>query len=813
MLIHEFRQALRVFSQKPVLSLVVVLILSLGVGGTTTIFSIVSSALLEPLPYKDGEQLVVLMMRATLDDSPQTVSYLDALSWREQSTLIEEIAASSQGSQLNMTGGSEAERVGVGFISASYFDLLGVTPFMGRNFLPEEEDRLAANAVVILTYPLWRDRFGSDPQILNKSLRLHDHSYTVVGILPKDFQDIHEGLDLYVPVTMARITHRPGYVDDRRARWLTVFGRLASGVTLDQARQEMSSIVSRLAEDFPDSNHGYEASLRPLRTSQFNFEQMRLSIMILLVGATLILVIGCANVSNLLLLRAVGRRKEIALYLALGASSQRLTLRFLLESLVLSLTGGLLGIAASFFVLKLMIELADRSFNLPDFINIAVDGRALAAALGLSVVAGLTVGLIPALKGMKVSIQEELHQSGRSQAASGSSLALNLLTVSAIFFSVVPLVGAGLMLKSLRTLKTSTPGFTIENVLTARMELPSQRYPEEEMSFNVYRSVMEGTGSLPGVESSGIWAPGIPGYSYFYKTITPEGRPIESVEDKVRVFEHRISPGLLGDLGVAILKGRDFTEMDDASHPKVGIVSQSTAETLWPGQDAIGKRFWVGRPQEVWIEVVGIVNDMAQRGRLAPVSSFSRDVYFPLLQMRARNSTIILKSSGDLVSYIPKLRGIMQSIDPDVPVYDIQTMEERRSAEEQSTRLTAFLLTVFAAIAFFLAITGVYTVLAYTVRQRYHEIGVRMALGAERSQIFQRFLNKGMVMVFVGLAVGLLGAFMTSKVLASVLFGVDTNDPLIFATIAILVLVVAFFACVKPAQNAMKIDPSSLLRQ
>ncbi|MCP4654997.1 MAG: ABC transporter permease, partial [bacterium] len=760
----DLRSALRTLSQKPGLACIVVVILALGIGATTTIFSIVNSVLLSSLPYRDGDRLVTVRTVVETDGTPQSSSYQDILSWSEQSRFLEDVSA-FDGLDLNMTGGTEAERVRVNFVSASYFDLLGIHPFLGRNFLPADENSQDPPTMAILSYRLWRDRFGSDPDIIDQGLSLHDRSFTIVGVLPEDFVDISEG-DLYVPVTVAKLTARPGFIDDRRVRWLMSYAKLGPGVSLEQAQEEAKAIAARLAETYPTTNESMGISVRPMLAAEFNFDRMRLAIIIILVGAAFVLLIGCANVTNLLLLRMVERRKEIALRLAMGADHRRLARQSVLENLLLSLLGGGLGIIVSLFSVELIVNLTRNSNYLPEFITIGVDLRAFGAAVALSFVVGLIVSVIPVRKGLKVNLQEELQQEGKGQTGSGKSLALRFLTISAVFFSVVLLVEAGLMLRSLRELMANDPGFQVKNVLTGRFELTSTRYPEEQDSFNVYRRLIDEARSLPGVEDAGIWGPSVLGYSFYYKMLTREGLPLDNPEHMVRACEHRISPGILTSMGITLLRGRDFTEQDDVNHPTVGIVSQSLAEAVWPEGDPLGKRFWTGPPQNLWVEVVGVARDVRQRGRLFVGHDFTRDVYFPILQIRARNSAIIMRTSGDPMRLKPAAARLMDAIDPDVPIFNILTFEERMREEEAwgGAHLNSALLGIFAAAALFLAITGLYTVLSYAVHQRHHEIGVRLSIGASKAEIFRQFMREGMFLLLIGLVAGIVAALVLSKV-------------------------------------------------
>jgi len=810
MLTYDLRHAFRTLARRPGLSLAVLLILALGIGSTTTIASIGSSVLLSEIPYKEGDRLVVLR-NVSNQDGP--ASYLDVDSWRQQSRALELISAGSSFQQLNLTGGDRAERVGVDLVSASYFDLLGLRPALGRTFQPEDENRTSPPAVTVLSHGLWKRRFGGDPAIIGRSIQLQGLTFQVVGVLPEGFRDIHPDIDLYVPVTMSRLTHREGYVDDRFLRWLDVFARLRPGFTVEQAQQEMTSIARQLAATFPASNEGYTVSVKPLRTFQFDFDRMRLSVWTLLVGAVFVLLVGCANVTNLLLIRAVERRKEVALRLTLGITRLRLVRCFILEGALLCLGGAVLGVGAAFAAVRVLAKLGNNAYGLPDYIQFSVDLRALGVAVALAVSISFLIGVIPARKSLQADLQEELQSEGKGHSHSASTaFTRSFLVVSAIFFSVVLLVGAGLMIKSLQALIQSDPGFRVDHLLSARFELPATQYRTDEPAYLLYQRLLDRARTLPEVEDAGLWAPGMPGSSPFIKFIVAEGRSLEAAEDKIKVYEHRISPDALRTLGITLLRGRGFTAQDDAKHPLVTVLSRSAAEAIWPSQDPLGKRFWVGPPQNVWAEVIGVAADVDQRGRLIPDHDFRSDVYFPLFQMRSRTSSILLRMRRDGGQPGLQLSRILQSIDPDIPVYDVKTLQERRHDEEAGVRLNTYLLIFFAASALVLAIVGIYSILVYTVRQQSFEIGIRMALGADRPAILRHFISQGVALLAIGLLAGLVFALGLAKTISSILFNVSPYDPLVFIAVPCVIALFSLPAILRPASRATRADPSSLFR-
>jgi predicted permease len=813
MIVHDLNYAFKAVLRRPGLSLAVVLILALGIGATTTIFSVTSSVLLSKIPFKDGDRLVVIKVWAD-DGSPSSASYLDVQSWRQQSRTLEQISINTQAQELNVSGGDRAERVKVGFASASYLDLLGIQPALGRTFLPEDENRSSPVAVTVISNNLWQRRFGGDPAIVGRGIQIQGLAFQVIGVLPKSFRDVYHEIDVYVPVTMARWTHREGYVEDRGLHWLGVFARRRPGVSLDQANQEMRAISDRLAATFPKTNSHFQPHVDPIRTSQFDYERMRNSILIMLMGAALLLLIACTNVTNLLLVRAVERRKEVALRLALGGTRFRLMRQSVFEGAILGLAGAALGVGAAFFTVGLLDNyFANLEYHLPDFLRMAVDLRALGVALALTVLISFVNGLVPARESLKTNLQEELQLEGKGHTPSaGSAFIKSFLVVSAVFFSVVLLVGSGLVIKSLRALTQDNPGFRTEHVLFARFELPTTQFRDDAPVYQLYKRILEKARTLPDVADTGLWAPGLVGASIYLQFIVPEGHSLEAPEEKVRIYEHRITPGLLRKMGITLVAGREFTEQDDAKHPRVGILSRSTTAALWPSQDPIGRHFWLGAPHNVWVEVVGVANDADLRGRLVPDHDYRRDVYFPLFQERSRTTVVLLLTRREGQNVREQLSQLTQTIAPDIPVYDVQTLEERRRREEGGARLNAVLLIFFASSALLLAVVGIYSILTYTVRQQRFELGIRVALGADQPDILRHFIWKGTALLGLGLLAGLAGALGLAKSLSTILFNVNPNDPLVFIAVPLLVALFSLPAILRPAYRAMRATPSSLLR-
>jgi putative ABC transport system permease protein len=813
MIAHDCRRALKALSRRPGLSFAIVLILALGIGSTTTIVSLTSSVLLSEIPYKEGDRLVVVKMRLEQDGSLLQSSYLDFESWQQQSRTLELMSVNSNYQGLNLTAGDRAERVGVGFVSSSYFDLLGIRPILGRTFRPEELSRTSPAAVTLLSHDLWQRRFGGDPAILGRDIQLQGLQFQVIGILPRDFHDIYQDIGVYVPVTMARLTQREGYIEDRAARWLAVFARLRPGVSLAQAQEEMRAISRRLAATFPDTDEGVVAGVYPLRTYQFDFDRMRLTVLTLLLGAAAVLLMASTSVTNLLLVRAVERRKEAALRLALGATRFHLLRQSVLEGAILCLAGAVLGVGMAFFAVALLARLGAQAYNLPDYVRFSVDLRALETAAALSLLLSLLSGGIPARESLKMNLHEELQPEGKGLSPSaGTSFTRNLLVVSAVFFSVVLLIGAGLATRSLMALIEIDPGFRVDRVLSARFELPVTQYRTDEPAFQLYRRILDRAGALPGVEHAGLWAPGMPGSSIFGQFAVPEGRSLEAPEDKLRFYEHRISPALLGKLGVPLLKGREFTAQDDAGHPRVAVLSRSMAETMWPSQNPLGKRFWLGAPHKVWVEVVGVAADVDQHGRLLPDYDFRRDIYFPLFQMRSRTASLLLATRREGGGIRQPLSRLLRTVAPDIPLYDVRTLRERRQDDEVGLRLNASLLIFFASSALALAVLGIYSILLYVARRQSHEIGIRLTLGAHPSAIRRRFVGRGLALLGLGLVAGLACAFGLAKGMSSILFKVNPRDPLVFAVVPCIIALVSLPAILRPAYWAAKADPSSLLR-
>ncbi|HZS10009.1 MAG TPA: ABC transporter permease [Blastocatellia bacterium] len=801
---------------------VAVLSLALGIGANTAIFSVVNAVLLRPLPYPRAERLVKVYQAApdpTKGMLSSIWSYPRFEILREQGRSFAAVAGYKQ-NPYNLTGTNEAERLQVEMVSASYFPMLGVEALVGRTFTPEEERAPGANLAALLSYSLWQRRFGGDAQVLGKTLELDKHAFTIVGVLPPGFRGQDGTAEAWVTMMAAPLLRYKGILTNARNYWFQVIARLKDGVTPAQAQAEMQLISERIEQKYPGPKQTLPGAARvvtlaPLQAAKVD-PAIRKSFLILLAAVGLVLLIACANVANLLLARAVARRKEFALRLALGAGRLRVVRQLLVESVLLALTGGALGILVARWGITLLKNFRpsdDAQFwssytRTFDFFTISLDWRVLAFTFALSLVTGVLFGLLPAIQSSRAEVSEALkegagHSSGGFHRARGLS-ARGLLVVTEIAVSLVLLVGAGLMLRSLARLQSVSPGFAPENVVT--MAAPSRDAKPE-----LYEQLLARLRALPGVESASLGSTA-PLLGYASKTVMDiEGR---TTDGSIGIGLHSVSPDYFKTLRINLLRGRAFTELDRVGAPRVAVINQAAAEQLFPGEDPIGKRI---RPyidpayetQEKFVEIVGVVGDV-KYGRLE--AAVEPDVYLSSLQPTDAAQTVILRSGLDPASLASAVRREVLSLDKNVPLARVQTMNERAAEVTSRTRFIAILLGLFAALALTLSAVGIYGVMAYNVSARTRELGIRIALGAGRADVVRLVVGDGLALIAGGLGAGLFASWAAARVLKSQLYEVSMTDPLTFAGVALLLVLVALVACYLPARRATKVDPMVALR-
>jgi putative ABC transport system permease protein len=802
---QDVRYGLRMLAKNPAFTAIAVLALALGIGANSAIFSVVNAILLRPLPYKNPEQLVMVWENATHlgfpKDTPPAANFLD---WREQATAFTGMSAFAKRS-FNLTGVGEPERLDGRRVSANLFDVLGVRPIVGRTFVPQEDQ--PGTKVVLLSESLWKRRFGGDPSVIGRAITLNNERYAVVGVMPHSVRLPAFGKwrdQVWVPIAFP-----PEEATNRGQYFLQVIARLKPNVTLQQARAEMDTIAARLAQQYPDYNIRRGAVVNPLHEEIVG--NMKPALLILLGAVAFVLLIACANVANLLLARAAVRQKEIALRLALGADRARLTKQLLVESVMLSLLGGVVGLGFAYTGLQVLTRFIPPDLARAD--TIGIDGKVLAFTLAIAIVTGLVFGVAPASQASHFNLNETLKEGGRDSGAGVRGKRLrSSLVIAEVAVSVILLIGAGLLINSFMHLRNLDPGFRPDHLLALSVNLAEVKYPDTARRTAFFEEVVRRVQALPGVKS--VAAAGNLPFTYNGDStvIGVEGIPDPPIDQWPDVIWRTIGPGYFSTMGIPLVRGREFTDADTLDTQLGVLVSEKTVKHYWPNQDPIGKRLKLGGTagDSPWHTVIGVVKDVRQNDFIAEPKM---QMYFTYKQVKNLvANALIVRTSVDPISLATPVRNVIWSVDKDQPVANIDSMENIVAGAIARQRFSMLLLAIFAGLALVLAAVGMYGVMSYTVAQQTREIGIRIALGAKRVDVLKMTVNQALKLVGLGLVIGLPGAFILTRVMSSLLFGISATDPITFVSISLVVLAVALLASYIPALRATKVDPMIALR-
>lgn len=805
-LVRDFRYGLRSLLNAPGFTVIAILTLALGIGANSTIFSWINSTLLNPIPgVAHTSQYVELTAGPAGDDAP--LSYPDYEDLRDRNHTLSSLIVYSLWS-VDITGSAKPERVWAMFSSANYFDALGVYPILGRGFLLVEGTKPGGVPVVVISCRLWQAYFGSDPSIIGRTIHINKRPYTIVGVTPAIFQGTQSGLraDMWIPVMMAQQFVSENILKDRGSPWMITIGHLKPRVTREQAQAEMNTLYGQIAKQFPDSHKDRDSlMLHPLWRAPFGANYYLRTILLLLIAISgMVLLLACANVANLLLVRGVGRRREMAIRLSVGATRWRLIRQLLAESLILGLSGGGVAMALTIWTAGKLSDFVPPT-EIPVSMSVQTDRTVLFATFVISLVTGIIFGILPALRASKLAPSAVLkEESGSASGVRSKARLSSILVVAQIAMSLLLLVCAGLFIRSFRLAESFNPGFNPRDVLLDSYDLGNMGY-DQKSGTEFHRTALARLQALPGIQSAALatWVP--LGFTHSIRTIDAEGyepRPHESMDMDFNC----VSPNYLHTMQIPLVVGREFALGDTDKSQLVAVVNQEFARRYWPGADPLGKRVHaIGE----WFTVIGIAhNSDTDHLNQKPKPL----VYLPLFQAYDSRVTIHARVFGKPLEYAPAVEAIVHEFDADLPLHDLMTLDSRIQLNTTNERIGGVFVGVFGILALVLAAVGVYGVLAYTMRQRTRELGIRIALGAEPRDVFRLVLRQGAILAILGVVIGLAASFSLTRALSSQLFGISATDPLTFAAVSMLLMLVALLACYLPARRAMRTDPLTALR-
>lgn len=800
---QDIRFGARMLLKKPGFTLIAVMTLALGVGANTAIFSVVNALLLRSMPYPNSDQLVTFSGNG--ENGPDgNAGYTTFVDWRERSKSFDQMAIIRSWSGT-LTGQGDPEMIQGLRVSGNYFRMLGIAPQLGRDF-KDEEDRPATRFVIMLSHALWQQRFNADQNVIGKTISLSGQNFTIVGVMPQSFEDylaanFYKPADVWAPL---------GY--DVTLPWacrdcqhLKVVGRLKSGINIEQATTEMSLIQEGLRREHPKI-YAYPG-INMLRLQDKFVGSIRPALYLLLVAVGFVLLIACANVANLLLARATQRAREMAIRAALGARRSSLVRQLLTESLMLSLLGAGAGLLLSLWGTEMLTKLSPATIL--QLQQVKTDVRVLGFTVAISLITGVLFGLVPALQSSKTDLQLALKEGGDRTQSGRQNRLRNLLVVSEVALALALLIGAGLLVRSFAQLLSVKPGFEPHNLLTMMVPTTGDKYEEGEPVRAFYREVINRVKALPGVENVAIVSNLPFGGNGDRSGFHMEQKPLANPGEAPSAERYGISPDYLQTMGIAVLRGRGFNDQDSANAPPTALISETAARRFWPNEDPIGVRIRLGGTDSPLRTIVGIVGDVSHQGL---DDQPDMQVYVPHNQWTDSYMQLVIRTSVEPALLAAAVRNQIREVDANLPVYQIATMKQLISHSMAQRRFTMVLCGVFAGVALLMAAIGIYGVMAYTVSQRTQELGIRVALGAQSSDVMKLVIGQGMKLAVSGVAIGLLGAWALTRLMKSLLFGISVTDPLTFGGIALLLTLVALLACWIPARRATKVDPMIALR-